>query len=83
MYFRHPFERRCSLGVFILNEKKCYDLAYPVKTRLSFLFLCIVVNQIFTIKLNLWPDIGLTCKISIVNCFFLKKKTNTIIRKYF
>ena len=67
--FRHLSERRFLLGFFILNENILFWLT--ISNQKPFVFsVSVFCSQIFTVKLNLRPKIGLTYTISIVKWFF-------------
>ena len=72
--FLHHSERRFLLG--ILNENILFLLTISYQ-KLFVFSVSVVCSQVFTLKLNLQPKIGLTYAISIVKWFleFLSKKT--------
>ena len=67
--FRHHLERRFFAWRFILNENNLFWLI--ISYQKPFVFsISVFCSQIFILKLNLWPKIGLTYVISIVKRFF-------------
>ena len=69
LYFRHYLERGFLLGVLFLNDSILFWLTISYQKPFAFP-VSVFYSQIFTLKLNLRPKIGLTYAISIVKWLF-------------